>query len=260
MGPWVLLASPAPAAAPTPPPARHVAARPRPRRRRTEELGDARRPRHGPGSNVSPEKIAAAESGPGPSGRNRIAELFWSSPPREGANPLWGSGTRPKSRQQQWGPPKHLVPWSCPPSHPGASRGGCPTHPGPCPTPLPSIPVGSASPHREALPWPGLRGPPPPSGSPVGCRQAAGWVPWLLPGRGKGAGSGAGAAAGLARVAAGWRRARRPRSTAPGGAGDPRAPRGAPRGTPKGPGRGCPQPSWRRRLHGHAPAAHVRRS
>lgn len=67
----------------------------------------------GLGSNVSPKKIAVEESGCGLSGRNRIAELFWSSPPREQANPLRGSSTRPKShRWQQWGPPKPLLPWS----------------------------------------------------------------------------------------------------------------------------------------------------
>lgn len=67
----------------------------------------------GLGSNVSPKKIAVEESGCGLSGRNRIAELFWSSPPRERANPLRGSSTRPKShRWQQWGPPKPLLPWS----------------------------------------------------------------------------------------------------------------------------------------------------
>lgn len=41
--------------------------------------------------------------------RNRIAELFWASPPRERANPLRGSGSRPKSRAGGSGVPQNPV-------------------------------------------------------------------------------------------------------------------------------------------------------
>lgn len=148
MGPWVLPGSPMPPTTPTPPPARHPAACPRLRqeegqRSRVMSEGPDTRPAAGqgePGSNVSPEEIAAEETSHGPSSRNRIAELFWSSPPREWANPQQGSSARPKSRWWwQWGPPYPCLPCSCSHTVPQGKQGWLPLSPGPCPTPLLSV-------------------------------------------------------------------------------------------------------------------------
>lgn len=114
--------------------------------------------------------------------RNRIAELFWASPPRERANPLRGSGSRPESRAGGRGVPQNPAA-----SHTANLGGawGAAQAPG---TPL--SPQGhKVTGHTQP---PAIGHPPAtPSGPPAGCEGVPGWAPGpCQPGRRPAAGCG----------------------------------------------------------------------